>query len=286
MLSRAQARAVLAELEGVPWLVANLLYGSGLRLLEALRLRVKDLALERGELIVREAKGGKDRVTMLPALLETPLRAHLQRLRAWYEEERRRRRPGVSLPHSLARKIAPAVSGALSRTLAQSQPCPRSPGACKSVLPPRLVDDEGHGVGEVEAAVALAHGDGELALAGEPLEHLARKPPRLGAEDEGIARGEGGFAVGAGAARLDAEEPCAAEYLEAGGKVCVHLQLRELLVVEAGAAHCLARELEAERLHDVERRAAVGAQADDVAGIGRDLRLEEHDVEHGGGRGE
>src|SRR5882762_9506538 len=81
VLSRAEVRALLSQLEGTPWLVGHLLYGSGLRLMEGLRLRVKDLALERGELIVREAKGGKDRVTMLPAALDTPIRAHLTRLR-------------------------------------------------------------------------------------------------------------------------------------------------------------------------------------------------------------
>jgi integron integrase len=104
VLSRAEVRALLAQLEGASWLVASLLYGSGLRLTEGLRLRVKDLALERGELIVRQGKGAADRVTMLPAALETPLRAHLARLRAWFEEERRRGRPGVSLPFALAKK--------------------------------------------------------------------------------------------------------------------------------------------------------------------------------------
>jgi integron integrase len=108
VLSRPEVRALLAQLRGTPWLVANLLYGSGLRLMEAMRLRVKDLALERGELIVREGKGGKDRVTMLPAMLENSVRAHLERLRGWYEEERRRARPGVSLPFALARKYPEA----------------------------------------------------------------------------------------------------------------------------------------------------------------------------------
>ncbi len=95
VLSRKEVQSLLAQLQGTPWLVASLLYGSGLRLMEAMRLRVKDLALERGELIVRQGKGGKDRVTMLPAALENSMRAHLDRLRAWYEEERRRARPGV-----------------------------------------------------------------------------------------------------------------------------------------------------------------------------------------------
>jgi integron integrase len=110
VLSRTDVRALLAQIEGTPWLVANLLYGSGLRLMEGLRLRVKDLALERGELIVREAKGGKDRVTMLPAALDTPIRAHLGRLRSWHEEERRRQQPGVSLPLALARKYPHAAT--------------------------------------------------------------------------------------------------------------------------------------------------------------------------------
>ena len=104
VLSRGEVRALLAQLEGTTWLVTSLLYGSGLRLMEGLRIRVKDLALERGELIVRGAKGGKDRVTMLPAALDTPLRAHLARLRSWFEDERRRQQPGVSLPQALARK--------------------------------------------------------------------------------------------------------------------------------------------------------------------------------------
>jgi integron integrase len=110
VLDRGEVQALLAQLHGTPWLVASLLYGSGLRLMEALRLRVKDLALERGELIVREGKGGKDRVTMLPAALDTQLRAHLARLRAWYEDQRRREQPGVSVPFALSRKYPQAAT--------------------------------------------------------------------------------------------------------------------------------------------------------------------------------
>jgi integrase len=69
--------------------------------------RVKDLALERGEVIVRAGKGGRDRVTMLPAALNNSVRTHLE-WRAWYEEERRRARPGVSLPFAFARKYPDA----------------------------------------------------------------------------------------------------------------------------------------------------------------------------------
>jgi integron integrase len=110
VLDRTEVRALLSQLRGTPWLVANLLYGSGLRLMEGLRLRVKDLALERAELIVREGKGGKDRVTMLPAMLDPQLRAHLSRLRSWYDDERRRQQPGVSVPFALARKYPQAAT--------------------------------------------------------------------------------------------------------------------------------------------------------------------------------
>lgn len=104
VLTRDEVRSVLAGLQGTALLVAQLLYGSGLRVTEALRLRVKDLALERGELIVRDGKGGKDRVTVLPVAVALPLRAHLARLRGWFEEQRRRGEPGVSVPMALAAK--------------------------------------------------------------------------------------------------------------------------------------------------------------------------------------
>jgi integron integrase len=109
VLTAAEVRSVLAQLDGVPWLFANLLYGSGLRLMEALRLRVKDLVIERGELIVRDAKGGKDRVTVLPTSVVDPLRVHLAKLHVRFEQRRRSGEPGVSLPGALARKY-PAFS--------------------------------------------------------------------------------------------------------------------------------------------------------------------------------
>jgi integron integrase len=105
VLSAAEVRAVLSHLEGTSWLIANLLYGSGLRLMEAHRLRVKDLLLERGEIMVRDAKGGKDRVTVLPARLVAPLREYLARLFERFDQQRKLRQPGVSLPAALARKF-------------------------------------------------------------------------------------------------------------------------------------------------------------------------------------
>jgi len=110
VLTPVEVRAVLAQLDGTCWLIANLLYGSGLRLMEAHRLRVKDVVMERGELIVRDAKGGKDRVTVLPAAVVAALREHLARLLDRFQHQRRRREPGVSLPQALARKFPHAAT--------------------------------------------------------------------------------------------------------------------------------------------------------------------------------
>ncbi|MFM1988500.1 MAG: hypothetical protein RJA99_1457 [Pseudomonadota bacterium] len=104
VLTVAQTRDVLERMEGEPALVARVLYGCGLRLNEALKLRVKDVDFERHVLVVRSGKGGKDRVVMLPRALVTDLKAQLARARAWWEQDRKRDRPGVEMPDALARK--------------------------------------------------------------------------------------------------------------------------------------------------------------------------------------
>lgn len=108
VLSRAEVTAVLEHLAGHHWLIASLLYGSGLRLIECLRLRVKDLDLDRKELIVRDGKGGKDRVTVIPITLISELRGHLAKLNAWFHGQRKTQQPGVSLPRALVRKYPAA----------------------------------------------------------------------------------------------------------------------------------------------------------------------------------
>jgi integron integrase len=110
VLSTADVHSLLAQLDGTSWLIANLLYGSGLRLMEALRLRVKDLVIERGEIIVRDAKGGKDRVTVLPATISAPIREHLSKLFTRFQRQRKLGEPGVSLPTALARKYPNAAT--------------------------------------------------------------------------------------------------------------------------------------------------------------------------------
>jgi len=104
VLTRHEVSAVLAELSGTPHLVAGLLYGSGLRLLEGLRLRVKDIDFEMHQITVREGKGQKDRVTMLPRQMEAGLQEHLTRVRAQHARDVRAGGGEVHLPFAYDRK--------------------------------------------------------------------------------------------------------------------------------------------------------------------------------------
>ena len=104
VLSTAEISALLGNLRGVPWLVACLLYGSGLRLLEAMRLRVKDLDFPRRALLVRDGKGSKDRVVTLADELVEPLRRHLENRRSLFDQDVAADCGAVWLPHALARK--------------------------------------------------------------------------------------------------------------------------------------------------------------------------------------
>jgi integron integrase len=104
VLTREEVRRLLARLTGTPRLVALLLYGSGLRLLEAMELRVKDLDLETGEVRVRRAKGGKDRITMLSRSLVPALREHLERRRRLHQRDLARGEGTVPLPGGFGRK--------------------------------------------------------------------------------------------------------------------------------------------------------------------------------------
>ena len=104
VLTRAEVGALLAALTGVRWIMTMLLYGSGLRLKECLRLRVKDVEFTRNEIVVREGKGKKDRVTMLPAAVKEPLAAHLVGVRRLHEKDLRAGLGRVQLPNALARK--------------------------------------------------------------------------------------------------------------------------------------------------------------------------------------
>ncbi len=113
VLTEDEVRLVLGGLQGQPRLVASLLYGSGLRLMEALRLRVKDLEFERRALVVRAGKGNKDRVVTLPDNLVVPLEEHLARVRSTHKTDLAEGYGRVWLPDALARKYpsAPAEWG-------------------------------------------------------------------------------------------------------------------------------------------------------------------------------
>jgi integron integrase len=104
VLSRKEVQALIAQLDGAVHLIAQLLYGSGLRLMEALRLRVKDMDFEYSQIVVRDGKGQKDRVTILPDGAATALRSHLQTIRAKHLHALERGYGGVELPHALAQK--------------------------------------------------------------------------------------------------------------------------------------------------------------------------------------
>ena len=104
VLSREEVASLLSQLRGSVWLMASLMYGAGLRLLECAELRVKDLHFDRGELMVRDGKGSKDRVTMLPAALKPPLVDHLTRVKAQHDADLAAGRGSVALPGALRSK--------------------------------------------------------------------------------------------------------------------------------------------------------------------------------------
>ncbi|ARU32890.1 integrase [Sulfuriferula sp. AH1] len=104
VLTVSEVQAVLSRLPGTHALVGNLLYGSGMRLMEAIRLRVKDVDFARREIIVREGKGFKDRVTMLPETLIAPLKAHLLKIKALHDEDLAQHFGQVYLPFALDKK--------------------------------------------------------------------------------------------------------------------------------------------------------------------------------------
>jgi integron integrase len=104
VMTREEVKAVLANLTGDKWLMASLMYGSGLRLMECLRLRVQDIDFSRNEILVRDGKGGKDRVTVLPESLKTPLQDHLKKVKVIHERDLRDGWGRVQIPTALDRK--------------------------------------------------------------------------------------------------------------------------------------------------------------------------------------
>lgn len=104
VLTKDEVAGVLSHMDGPVALMARLLYGTGMRLMEGMRLRIKDVDFDRHIIIVRDAKGGKDRVVMLPRSLAAPLRLQLLAARSQWEHDRQAQRGGVEVPHALDSK--------------------------------------------------------------------------------------------------------------------------------------------------------------------------------------
>jgi integron integrase len=104
VLTRDEVRAVISKLQGTPRLMATLLYGSGLRVLECARLRVQDVDFAMNQIVVRDGKGAKDRVTVLPAVATQPLAQHLLRVKQLHDRDVALGGGWVELPWALARK--------------------------------------------------------------------------------------------------------------------------------------------------------------------------------------
>lgn len=109
VLSREEVQRLLAAMQGRPWLLASMLYGSGMRIMECLRLRVKDVDFSQNEITIRDGKGGKDRHTMLPQLVVAPLKREIERSRILHEGDLGAGFGAVWLPHALARKYPRAA---------------------------------------------------------------------------------------------------------------------------------------------------------------------------------
>lgn len=109
VLTRQEVTDVLARMSGVYDLLARLLYGTGMRLMECVRLRVKDVDFDRAEIVVRDGKGAKDRVTMLPQSLIAPLQAHLRARRQLFEDDKLAGKAAVYMPNALDRKYPNAA---------------------------------------------------------------------------------------------------------------------------------------------------------------------------------
>ena len=104
VFSKREVKAILAHLQGLHWMMAYLMYGSGLRLMECVRLRIKDVDFDYHQIVVRNGKGAKDRVTMLPRILEDPLKQQIQKVRVLHEKDLTEGFGEVYMPYALAEK--------------------------------------------------------------------------------------------------------------------------------------------------------------------------------------
>lgn len=104
VFTRKEVTAILQQLEGTRWLMASLLYGSGMRLMECIRLRIKDIDFDNGQIFVRSGKGEKDRATLLPESLVRPLQTHINRVKTLHETDLKEGYGAIHLPYAIQRK--------------------------------------------------------------------------------------------------------------------------------------------------------------------------------------
>ena len=109
VLTKEEVKRIFENLNGIGWLICNILYGSGLRLIECLRLRVKDIDFERNEITVHAAKGGSYRITPLPQKIKPQLGQHLLAIKAQYERDLKNGYGSVEMPNALERKYPNAA---------------------------------------------------------------------------------------------------------------------------------------------------------------------------------
>jgi integron integrase len=148
VLTRAEVRALLENLGGVPRLVCCLLYGAGLRLGECLGLRVRDVDFEQNELTVRGGKGARDRVTPLPAAARAELVAHLERVRRLHQEDLGRGRGRAPLPGAVAGRNPAAATDWMWQYVFP---------ASSSYVDPRTMREHRHHLHETVVQKAVAH---------------------------------------------------------------------------------------------------------------------------------
>lgn len=161
VLNRDEVQAILSRLTGTHWLIASLLYGTGMRIMECLRLRVQDVDVKRREILIRDGKGFKDRVTMLPVSLVAPLQSHLVKVRELHEGDLAQGKGAVYMPYALERKYPNAAKEWVWQYVFP---------AAKLSIDPRTQAVRRHHVQEqaIQRAVKQAVRDAELTKAATP----------------------------------------------------------------------------------------------------------------------
>jgi len=161
VLNRDEIQAILSRLTGTQWLIVSLLYGTGMRIMECLRLRVQDVDVKRREILIRDGKGFKDRVTMLPTSLVAPLQAHLLKVRELHENDLAQGKGAVYMPYALERKYPDAAKAWIWQYVFP---------AAKLSADPRSGEIRRHHVQEqaIQRAVKQAVRDADLTKAATP----------------------------------------------------------------------------------------------------------------------